>query len=197
LPFHISFFYVYVPKKRVQIPSIFLCSFSSSLWSRYVTCGKKEINGSNYKLKKGCNVSLSSSSLPLHCTDNCASPSSTVRPPSLSPPVPTTLAVVPVTSSPLPVRFKVDRLMWFYLGSLRHKPLNLKIAETSTVNLNYSFFPSNCSLKLNLETSFFLAFFLSLDIVSTYRVGLDKIDLKKCREKGIQPDVLIYDVAVM
>ncbi|XP_061359346.1 glyoxylate/hydroxypyruvate/pyruvate reductase 2KGR-like isoform X2 [Gastrolobium bilobum] len=38
-----------------------------------------------------------------------------------------------------------------------------------------------------------------LEIVSTYSVGLDKIDLKKCREKGIRvtntPDVLTDDVA--
>ncbi|GAU10995.1 hypothetical protein TSUD_112880 [Trifolium subterraneum] len=39
----------------------------------------------------------------------------------------------------------------------------------------------------------------NLEIVSTYSVGLDKIDLKKCREKGIRvvntPDVLTDDVA--
>jgi lactate dehydrogenase-like 2-hydroxyacid dehydrogenase len=39
----------------------------------------------------------------------------------------------------------------------------------------------------------------NLEIVSTYSVGLDKIDLKKCKEKGIRvvntPDVLTDDVA--
>jgi lactate dehydrogenase-like 2-hydroxyacid dehydrogenase len=39
----------------------------------------------------------------------------------------------------------------------------------------------------------------NLEIVSTYSVGFDKIDLKKCREKGIcvtnTPDVLTDDVA--
>ncbi|KAI4355634.1 hypothetical protein L6164_004385 [Bauhinia variegata] len=38
-----------------------------------------------------------------------------------------------------------------------------------------------------------------LEIVSSYSVGLDKIDLKKCKEKGIRvtntPDVLTDDVA--
>lgn len=39
----------------------------------------------------------------------------------------------------------------------------------------------------------------SLEIVASYSVGLDKIDLKKCEEKGIRvtntPDVLTDDVA--
>lgn len=38
-----------------------------------------------------------------------------------------------------------------------------------------------------------------LEIVSTYSVGLDKVDLPKCKEKGIRvtntPDVLTDDVA--
>jgi lactate dehydrogenase-like 2-hydroxyacid dehydrogenase len=39
----------------------------------------------------------------------------------------------------------------------------------------------------------------SLEIVASYSVGLDKIDLRKCKEKGIRvantPDVLTDDVA--
>jgi len=55
-----------------------------------------------------------------------------------------------------------------------------------------------CSTKIGADSNTINSL-PNLEIVSTYSVGFDKIDLKKCREKGIcvtnTPDVLTDDVA--
>jgi len=55
-----------------------------------------------------------------------------------------------------------------------------------------------CSTKIGADANT-IDSLPNLEIVSTYSVGFDKIDLKKCREKGIwvtnTPNVLTDDVA--